>query len=97
MPKDYGTLDAQVTYLLKVEFLATGEVGKVVVLSGFPVSNLTDLAVEAAKKIKFKPAQIDGKPVTSIMAVVYSYSYLNGGWTVPKKWPGERVRPFEED
>ena len=51
-----------------------------------PTVNPEELAVEAAKKIKFKPAQIDGKPVTSFKTIGYSYSW-DGGWRSNKMLP----------
>ena len=84
MPADYGTLDVEGTVNLMVEFMADGQIGKVT-----PVSELTkDLtlkAVEATKKIKFKPEIKNNQPVTRTMIVQYSYSWRNVGWKVSSK------------
>ena len=82
LPKDYGTLDAQGTILLKVEFLSTGKIGKVAVVSKF-TSELPELAVAAAQKIRFEPKLVGGKAVDSFKIVEYSYSFRNGGWRLP--------------
>lgn len=80
LPKDYGTLDAQGTVRLKVEFLATGEIGNIIAVTKMPVANLTELAINAAKKIKFVPEWKTGKPVDSSKSVEYLYSWEFGGW-----------------
>ncbi|MBS1792260.1 MAG: energy transducer TonB [Acidobacteria bacterium] len=80
LPEDYGTLDAQGSIPLRVRFLENGTVGEIRVLSSF-LRRLTDLAVEAAKKIKFEPAVKNGKPVVTVKTVIYSYIY--GGWQIP--------------
>lgn len=58
---------------LKVEFLATGEIGEVIPMTYLP-NGLTERAVAAAKKIKFKPKLINGKPETTIVDVDYNFS-----------------------
>jgi hypothetical protein len=79
LPKDYGTNDSQGTINLRVEFLANGKVGEVTPITSLQKS-LTDLAVEAAKKIKFEPEIKNGEAVTVTKIVQYSYSWRNGGW-----------------
>lgn len=86
LPGNYGTLDAQGTIILKVEFLSTGEVGKVSNLHG-TTRNLTELAIEAAKKIKFEPEIRHGKLMDRSVVVQYLYSWEFGGWKIPAK-PG---------
>ena len=80
LPQDYGQLDAQGSVLLKVEFLATGKIGRIVVILKF-TQELTDLAVEVAKQIKFDPKRVDGKAVDSFKTVEYYYSW-HGKWRV---------------
>lgn len=84
LPKDYGTLDAQGTISLKVEFLSTGEIGRV-----FPViqlvPRLADLAVAAARRIRFEPQTKDGKPVDTVKVIRYVYSTQDSGWKEPTK------------
>ncbi len=83
LPKDFGTRDEQGKIFLKVEFLTDGRIGKV-----FPISKLstilTDLAIEAAGKIKFEPEIKDGKPVTVSKIISYAYSW-NGFWKIPEQ------------
>ncbi len=81
LPLKHGTLDVQGTVILRVQFLEFGEVGEITPLKELP-SGLTQLAVSAAKKIKFEPEQKDGKPVTVAKELQYNYSW-NGGWTIP--------------
>jgi TonB family protein len=57
---------------LKVEFLASGEIGEVFVVKGLPFG-LTEQAVAAAKQIKFEPAKKNGQPLTTLKTVVYSF------------------------
>ncbi len=84
LPKNYGMLDAQGTINLQVEFLADGKVGKIQVVSGMPVRNLTELAVEAAKNIKFNPEIKDGTPINVSKIIQYSYSWKEF-WQVPTR------------
>ncbi len=81
LPEDYGTLDAQGSIVLRVEFLADGKIGEIKIISSIGKS-LTDLAIEAAKKIKYEPEKKDGEVVTVIKTVRYSYSW-DGFWKVP--------------
>src|SRR5215204_4884362 len=81
LPKDYGTNDFQGSIVLRVEFLADGAIGKISPVSTLP--SLTDLAVEAAKKIKFQPALKEGKPVSVVKEVSYIYGAQVGGWKIP--------------
>jgi len=77
-PKDYGTLDVQGTIILRVQFLDFGEVGEITPVKTLP-ADLTEKAIAAARKIKFEPAKKDGKSVTVVKQIEYSYSW-NGGW-----------------
>ncbi len=83
LPKDHGTLDIQGTITLKVDFLANGQIGKVIAVSSLPYG-LTENAIEAARRIKFVPAKKAGV-VKSVSKVVF-YNYIYGGWqNTPKK------------
>lgn len=62
----------QGTVRLKVEFLATGKVGKIVPITRLPYG-ATENAIEAARLIKFIPAKRAGKPVTTASTVEYSF------------------------
>jgi hypothetical protein len=84
LPKDYGTNDSQGMINLKVEFRADGKIGEITPISSLQKS-LTDLAIEAAKKIKFEPEINNGEAVTITKIVQYSYSWKNGGWGIPSQ------------
>ncbi len=58
---------------LKVEFLSDGSVGEVEALSELP-NGLTEQAISAASKIRFRPAAVDGVAVDSTKLVEYSFS-----------------------
>lgn len=64
--------NVQGTVVLQVQFRSDGDVGDIWVSNGPPL--LHDSAVQAAKKIKFLPAEIDGKPVDVVREVEYSFS-----------------------
>ncbi len=81
LPENFGTLDAQGTIILRVEFLADGQVGKISLISNI-VAPLDKNAVTAAQKIKFEPEIKDGKPITVVKIIRYVYSW-DGGWKVP--------------
>lgn len=59
--------------VLRVTFLASGEIGTISVISGLTKSK-TEASVKAAKKIKFQPAIKDGKPVNVTKIVQYVFS-----------------------
>ena len=61
------------TVVLKTVFAKNGEVQNIRVISGLP-DGLTEEAIEAAKKIKFKPAMKDGKPVSMWMQLEFNFS-----------------------
>ena len=57
---------------LRVTLLADGHVGDIVVVSGLPYG-LTEQAIEAAKKIKFEPAQGENGPVSKTVTLEYGF------------------------
>lgn len=61
------------TVVLRCIFASTGETKHFFVISGLP-DGLTDTSIAAAKKIKFKPAMKDGKPVTIWMELQYNFN-----------------------
>ena len=61
------------TVILRCVFASTGQVTNIHVVSGLP-DGLTERAVEAAKKIKFKPATKDGHPVSMWMELQYNFN-----------------------
>lgn len=81
LPKNHSTSDIQGKVVIRVQFLDFGEIGEIVPVASLP-SGLTELAVAAARKIKFEPEQKDGKPVTVTRELQYLYSW-NGGWKLP--------------
>lgn len=78
---DYGNVDVQGTVRLRVEFLASGQVGKVNPVTSLPYG-LTESALEAAKQIKFEPAKKDGIPITVNKVIEYSFNSI--GWHLGK-------------
>jgi len=61
------------TVILRCIFASNGEVTNIQVISGLP-DGLTERAVKAAQKIKFKPATRDGKPVSMWMQLEYNFN-----------------------
>jgi hypothetical protein len=57
---------------LRVQFLASGQIGKVELISTPPI-NYAESAIEAVKKIKFIPAQKDGKDVDVSRVMEFGY------------------------
>lgn len=58
--------------LVRVTFLASGEIGSISPTKRLPFG-LTEQAVNAAKGIRFTPAYVDGKPITIVRTVDYSF------------------------
>jgi TonB family protein len=58
---------------LLVTFQANGELGPIKLVRSLD-KGLDKAAFEAARKMKFIPAQIDGKPVDTVRPVQYSFS-----------------------
>jgi TonB family protein len=58
---------------LSVNLLSNGFVGDITVLSDAP-KGMTDLAIETVRKIKFIPAEVDGKPVDFTRTFEYSFN-----------------------
>jgi TonB family protein len=61
------------TVILRVVFTSYGTVENIRVIRGLP-NGLTELAIEAAKKIKFVPATKYGYPVSMWMQLEYNFS-----------------------
>jgi TonB family protein len=59
--------------ILSVVLRADGEIGDIGVLKGLQ-DGLNDKAIEAARRIKFEPAQKDGRPVSQSLRVEYVFS-----------------------
>jgi TonB family protein len=57
---------------LRIMFLASGEIGSIIPISGLS-NGLTEQAIASARQIKFEPATRDGVPVTVSKTVEYSF------------------------
>lgn len=65
--------DTQGIVVLRVTFLANGQIGGISPVSGLPFG-LTEQAIAAARDIKFSPATKDGEPYTKQMTIQYSFT-----------------------
>lgn len=61
------------TVKLRVEFRSDGTIGDVGVIEGLP-NALTEKAIDAAKKIRFRPAVVDGVTVDSSKMIEYTFA-----------------------
>jgi hypothetical protein len=96
LPENYGTLDVQGTITLRIEFLANGQIGKVLPVSGLPYG-LTEKAIEASKKIKFKPQTLEGNTLTIFKTIQYFYSW-DGGWkSAPHLFENKKIDDSKTD
>ena len=64
------------TVALQMVFLASGQVGKISVISGLS-DGLTEQAIAAAMQVKFKPAMRDGKPITISKTLTYIFTPID--------------------
>jgi tetratricopeptide (TPR) repeat protein len=60
------------TIVLRAVFAADGTVKHILVLQGLPFG-LTERAIDSARRIKFVPATLDGKPVSMFMQLEYNF------------------------
>lgn len=60
------------TVVLRAIFRSDGGVTDIRTVSGLPYG-LTERAVEAAKKIKFRPATVEGRPVSQYIQIEYNF------------------------
>ncbi|HEX9931047.1 MAG TPA: energy transducer TonB [Pyrinomonadaceae bacterium] len=85
--KTNGSVNMSGTVRLRVEFLASGEIGKINIITGLPFG-ASEAATEAAKQIKFQPAYKNGQPVNSFKTVEYIFDHLRENFvstsTAPK-------------
>lgn len=63
----------QGTVILRVTFLASGQVGSISPVKGLP-NGLTEQAIAAARRINFEPAMRNGSPQTVTKQIEYSFS-----------------------
>jgi TonB family protein len=61
------------TVVLRAVFASDGTVKHILVVKGLEYG-LTEAAVRAARKIKFLPAQIDGRPVSQYVQIEYNFN-----------------------
>ena len=61
------------TVVLGFVLAANGQVTDIKVMNGLP-DGLTELAVAAAKRVKFKPAMINGRAVSTYMQLEYNFN-----------------------
>lgn len=59
--------------VLRVTFLASGEIGPISVVSGLP-NGLTEQAIAAARSIKFEPAKAGGVAVSRTKTIEYTFA-----------------------
>lgn len=60
--------------LLKVIFMSSGKIGDIEVVEGLP-EGLSESAVDAARLMKFEPAQVDGRKVSVSAKVEYDFDF----------------------
>lgn len=61
------------TVILRAVFAEDGTIRHILVISGLPLG-LTERAIKAARKIKFNPATIDGRPVSMFIQLEYNFN-----------------------
>lgn len=59
---------------VRIEFLASGQIGEVALVSGAPDDDINKQALAAARSIKFEPAKRGGKPVDTTKIVEYTFT-----------------------
>lgn len=96
MPPNYGTLDVEATTVLRARFLSNGKIGKIEIISGF-VQSLNEKAIEAARKIKFNPAIMDGKTASSSRLIFYHYSWKHGWQVYPNIIATDSKKTVQKD
>jgi TonB family protein len=65
--------NTQGTVLLRVTFLASGEIGSISTVKGLP-NGLTEKAIAAARGIRFEPAKRDGVPQNTVRTLEFSFA-----------------------
>ena len=65
--------NTQGTVLLRITFLASGQIGSISVVKGLP-HGLTEQAIVAARRIMFEPQKINGVPQTVTRNIEYTFS-----------------------
>ena len=62
------------TVILRAVFASDGTVKHLIVVRGLP-DGLTEVSIAAAKRIKFVPATVNGRPVSMWMQLEYNFSF----------------------
>ncbi|MGB7200701.1 MAG: energy transducer TonB [Pyrinomonadaceae bacterium] len=65
--------NVQGTVVLRVTFLASGQIGSISTVKGLP-SGLTESAIAAARGIRFEPAKRDGIPQTTVRTLEIGFA-----------------------
>ena len=65
--------NVQGTVILRVTFLASGQVGSISAVKGLP-NGLTEQAIAAARRINFEPKKIDGQGQSVTRQIEYTFS-----------------------
>ncbi|MCA1616545.1 MAG: energy transducer TonB [Acidobacteria bacterium] len=72
-PRGARVKNVQGSVILRIALLASGKIGEVKVVRGLP-GGLSEAAVEAARRIKFRPAIKDGRWVSQRVTVQYNFN-----------------------
>ncbi|MFL6336592.1 MAG: TonB family protein [Pyrinomonadaceae bacterium] len=67
--------DTTGTVRLRAVLGSDGQIRNITVIKRLP-NGLTEKAIEAARKIKFKPATLDGRPVSQAVVLEYNFSII---------------------
>lgn len=67
------TANVQGTVILRVTFLASGQIGSISPVKGLP-NGLTEQAIAAARRISFEPQKVNGQGQTVTKQIEYSFS-----------------------
>jgi protein TonB len=65
--------NVQGTVILRVTFLASGQVGSISAVKGLP-NGLTEMAIAAARRISFTPAKVNGSAQAVTKQIEYTFS-----------------------
>ena len=76
MSEGNDTSECDCAVRLKVEFLASGKTGKIELVSNLCNGDkkLEQQAIDSARKVKFEPAIENGKKVTKVKTVEYTFT-----------------------
>ena len=83
-PVEIRNVDVKGSVILRIEFLANGQIGRVSPVKSLEYG-LTEDVIEYAKKIKFEPKVVAGTPINTFGEIHYLFSWSNPGWKVANK------------